>query len=99
MDDIEKRITLTIADLDYPFRIKLGGKEEELTREAVRLVNENLNMYRSAFPNQPKERYLAMIAFDFCFKCLEQGDKNDTQPYTDKLKALTEELEVYLRKG
>lgn len=99
MDDIQKVIRLAIADLEYPYRLVLGGKEEELTREAVRLVNEKVNLYRSCYPNLPKERYLAMVAFDFCYRWLDRKEEEDTKPYADKLKALTEELEEYFRKG
>lgn len=98
MDEIERRIILTIADLDYPFRLKLGGKQEELTREAARLINESLNTYRKTFPNQPKERYLAMVAFDFCFKWLEEKDRNDVQPYKDKIQDLLGVLDAYFQK-
>lgn len=97
MDDI-KTIILSIADLDYPFKIKLGGKQEEFTREAVKQINDKLNAYRSAFPNLPKERYLVMIAFDFCYRNLELEEKSDTVPFIKRIKALTEELEDYFRK-
>lgn len=97
MDDI-RTIMLSIADLDYPFKVKLGGKQEEFTREAVKQINDKLNAYRSAYPNLPKERYLAMIAFDFCYRNLELGEMNDTVPFMERVKVLTEELEDYFRK-
>ena len=97
MDDM-RTIMLSIADLDYPLQVQLGGKQEEFTREAVKQINDKLNTYRSAFPNLPKERYLAMTAFDFCYRNLELGEMKDTVPFMERVKVLTEELEDYFRK-
>ena len=40
MDDI-RTIMLSIADLDYPLQVQLGGKQEEFTREAVKQIMTN----------------------------------------------------------
>lgn len=97
MDEIKRRTILTIADFEFPYWLELGGREEELTREAVRLVNNSLNTYRSTFPNLTKEKYLALVAFDFCFKWLERKDGNDTKPFADKLEELGKTLEEFMR--
>ncbi len=96
MDDIKRRTILTIADFEFPYWVTLGGKEEELTREAVRLVNNSLSTYQTTFPNLTKEKYLAMIAYDFCFKWLEGKDRNDIKPFIDKLEEFNKTLDEFM---
>lgn len=94
MDD-KLNIKLMIADAYYP--LKIERKEEEIVRKAANQINDKLNKYRAHFPNLPLEKYLVMIALDISTEKLRQENKNDTGPYTEKLKELTKELEDYFR--
>ena len=96
MDDKERVIELMIADLRLPLKIKLGGREEQFAREAAKMTNEYLNMYRSLFPDLTEKHYLAMSAFHFCYRCIELRDKNDTQPYIQRLENIKKSLDAYL---
>ncbi len=95
MDD-KIKIRLMIADKDYVLTIK--REEEEIVRKAARQINDKLNKYRSRFPSLEPERFLAMVALDISTDNLRLENKNDTTPFTGKIKQLTEELDNYFRK-
>ena len=45
----------------------------------------------------PKEVALGMAAFQFAMEALRQADRNDTSPYTEKIKELREVLENHFK--
>lgn len=97
------KINLLIAD--EPFTMTIQRDEEELFRKAAKQVNDRMNVYRSMYKPSgipgtrvygPKD-FLAMVAFDFACNNLKLEDKNDTSPFTNKIKELTQELEEHFR--
>lgn len=95
MDD-QIKINLQIADNNYPLTIKRS--DEEMVRKAAKQVNLKLNKYRERYPTLGLEKVLGMVAYDLSLEILKLEDKNDTVPYTEKMKELTEELEEYLER-
>ena len=43
------------------------------------------------------ERIIAMVAYQFSLENLQQKQRNDTEPYTTKIKELTKVLEDYFK--
>ena len=89
------KINLQIADSYYPLTI--NRDEEETVREAAKQVNIRLNAYREHYQNVSLERIIAMVAYQFALESLQLKDRNDTEPYTAKIKELTEVLETYFK--
>jgi cell division protein ZapA len=87
------KINLNIADSYYPITIQRD--EEEMMRKAARQVNERLNLYREKYSTQPKDKLLAMVAYQFAQEKLMLEQRNDTQPFTDKIRELTDLLEKH----
>ena len=94
MDD-KININLTMAEVSYPLTI--DRDQEEMVREAAKQVDIRVNAYRKFYKDLPKEVILGMAAFQFALETLQQKDRNDTAPYTEKIKELTEVLEDYFR--
>lgn len=94
MDD-KIRINLQMADANYP--ITISRKDEEMVRKAAKLVDSTLNMYRERYHNLAMEKIVVMAAYQFALENLQLKQRNDTAPYTEKLKELTAELENYFR--
>ena len=90
------KINLQIADSNYPLTI--NRQEEELVREAAKQVNIRLNAYREYYKNLEPEKIIAMVAYQFSLEKLQLMQRNDTTPYTEKVKELTELLEDYFQK-
>jgi cell division protein ZapA len=89
------KINLQIADSNYPLTI--NRQEEEMVREAAKQVNIRLNAYREYYKNLEPEKIIA-IAYQFSLEKLQLMQRNDTTPYTEKVKELTELLEDYFQK-
>jgi cell division protein ZapA len=88
------KINLQIADTNYPITIE--RKEEEMVREAAKQVNLRMNAYRKNYPTLETERIIAMVAYQFSIENLQLAQRNDTAPFTEKVKELTELLSGYL---
>ena len=94
--EVDKKINLQIADSNYPLTI--NREEEEMVREAAKQVNIRLNAYREYYKNLEPEKIIAMVAYQFSLEKLQLMQRNDTTPYTEKVKELTELLEDYFKK-
>ena len=90
------KINLQIADSNYPLTI--NRQEEEMVRDAAKQVNIRLNAYREYYKNLEPEKIIAMVAYQFSLEKLQLMQRNDTTPYTEKVKELTELLEDYFQK-
>lgn len=94
------KINLQMAGSSYPRTIP--REEEEVAREAAKQVNICINLYRREAEMHgeelTQERALAMTAYHFALKLLEEKQRNETQPYTEKIEELTKELEDYFKK-
>ena len=90
------KINLQIADSNYPLTI--NRQEEEMVREAAKQVNIRFNAYREYYKNLEPEKIIAMVAYQFSLEKLQLMQRNDTTPYTEKVKELTELLEDYFQK-
>ena len=89
------KIHVLIDSVRYPMIIK--RTDEFLYREAARLLNERLNVYRESYQDIGAIKLWAMTAYEFAFEFVTYKAKNDTKPYRDKLKELGKELDEYLK--
>lgn len=97
MDDKRMNINLLIDCQPYPLK-NIRREDEQLYRDAAKLVNHTLNDYRDSIPGQGLNAYWAMTAVDIAYRYLSTKDRNDTQPYMQKIEELTKELEQYISK-
>ena len=94
MDDKKMKIKLLIDCQHYPLNIR--REDEQLYRDAAKLIDNALNYYRRLNPNLSSNNYWAMTALEFAFHFLSMKDKNDTHPYLEKIEELTKELDNYI---
>ena len=85
-----------MADACYP--VFINPETEEIVRAAAKQVNIRLNKYREVYKNLEPEKIIAMVAYQFSLEKLQLLQRNDTAPYTEKVKELTELLEDYFKK-
>lgn len=84
-----------MAGSSFPLTIK--REDEEIIREAAKQVDIRLNAYREHYVNVSSERIIAMVAYQFSLENLQLKERNDTEPYTAKIKELTEVLDDYFK--
>lgn len=94
--DEEFLINIEIAGKKYPLTIK--RRDEELARAAAAQINSKILQYRQHFAvDVDMKDLLAMVAFQLSMHNLQLEEKNDTSPFTEKIQALTSEVEGYLK--
>lgn len=89
------RIHVLIDGERYPMIVK--RTDEFLYRKAAKSINERLNVYRETYPDIGIAKHWAMTAFDLAFEAMTYKNRNDTQPYRDKLEELGKQLDEYLK--
>lgn len=94
MDD-KFLIHVEIAGKGYGLRIERS--EEQVARDAVKQIREKISQYRKVYPEAEEKDLLAMVAFQLSIENLKLEDKNDIDPFTEKVEMLTHELEDYLK--
>jgi cell division protein ZapA len=80
----------------YPVWIKM--EDEQLVREATKQLRQKFNAYKQTFSEAKlsDKDLLAMAAIDIATSHLRLEEKNDTVPFTTKIKQLTNELKDLL---
>ena len=81
-------IQLNIGSRIFPITIK--RKDEEIYREASKLINDKLQKYISTFPDQEKEDYVTMVALYIAISLIKE--KN----FDDQLQEVVSELNKHL---
>jgi cell division protein ZapA len=89
-------IHIDIADKTYPLRIRRS--EEELARKAAKQIKTLSGQYRAKYLKSVRNDtdILAMVAFQLSIEKLQQEERNDTTPFTDKIQQMTNLLEACL---
>lgn len=84
-----------MAGATYPATI--NREDEEMVREAAKQINLNFSQKQDLYRNLPAEKVMTLVAYQFALETLQLKGRNDTEPYTSKIKELTEMLEDYFR--
>lgn len=84
-----------MAGANYPLTI--NRDEEEIVRNAAKQVDLRLNAYLQYYLERevPRERIIAMVAYQFALELLQERQRNDTEPFVTKIKELTELLDEH----
>ena len=100
MKSDEFEIKVKVAGRLYPVWIKRGDEQQEyLIRKAAKLIQQLELAYRQKFVKSLEDRdILAMAAIEIARDLVILEEKNDTKPFTHKIKQLTDMLEGYLKK-
>lgn len=91
----EFHIRLKIDNEEYPMTILRS--EEEDYRAAARKIDRKLNKYRRVFPKISAEKHWLMVAVELAYENVRLEKRNDTQPYVDRLRKLSKEVEERTR--
>jgi cell division protein ZapA len=97
-DKIPIQLEVIPGGRKYP--VVIHPDEEELVREATKQLREKFNAYKNTFSDEAKlsdKDILAMMAIDIATSHLKLEKKNDTIPFTTKIKQLTDELIDFLK--
>jgi len=75
-------IKIRIGDREYP--MKVDEREEELLRNAGRLLNEKLRTFKESYQIDDKQDLMAMVAFDGMVQNLKLSQENILRSWKNK---------------
>ncbi len=79
---------------DEEMDVNIDRSEEQYYREAAKLITERYNMYAQMYKMHMSEHKIAlMVLIDIALRYQKEASRNDTTPYDDILKGLTDEIE------
>ena len=92
-------IHLEIAGKQYPVKIRRGDERtEQRAREAAKRVQQMYLQRKAYFSKSLDDKdLLAMVAVQLAMDMIPLEEKNDTQPFVEKIQQWTERLEHYLK--
>ena len=73
MEDRVLGINLIIDGISYPLTVK--ASEEPYYRQAARMVNERLSLYKDLFRGEEGVRVMTMVALDIAFNSVRHTDE------------------------
>lgn len=95
MEDRDLGINLIIDGISYPLTIK--ASEEPYYRQAARLVNNKLSLYKELFAGEEGVRVMTMAALDIAFNAIKGGDNSNSAEVMNKISELTHLVENTLK--
>lgn len=92
----EQLISVIIAERPYRLSIK-SENEEQMFRNAARLINEKMNDYGSNFAFRDKQDLLAMVTLQFAVEFLQlEGVARNKEQILDQMKLIDRLLDENL---
>ena len=96
MEDRVLGINLIIDGISYPLTIK--ASEEPYYRQAARLVNNKLSLYKEIFTEEDCVKTMTMAALDIAFSSIKGGEGNNSAEVIRKISELTRLIDNTLKK-
>jgi cell division protein ZapA (FtsZ GTPase activity inhibitor) len=95
----EQLISVIIAERPYRLSVK-SEEEEQIFREAGRLIREKMTEYGSTYAFRDKQDLLAMVTLQFAVESLSVKDKAENQAQlNEKLLKLERILDDHLKES
>ncbi len=94
----EKKLHITLHVYDTDIAVNVIPEDEELYRNAARLITETVNTYANLFKGKKSDKdllYMALI--DISLRFQRESKRNDTAPFSDILGKITSEIEEALK--
>lgn len=95
MEDRDLGINLIIDGISYPLTVK--ASEEPYYRQAARMVNNTLSLYKELFTGEEGVRVMTMVALDIAFNAIKGGYDGNSAEVMRKISELTRLVENTLK--
>lgn len=98
MAEENNKLNIKIHLYDTEMAVKVYRDEEEVYRNAAKLINDTVNTYAKILKGKRGEKeilYAAML--DIALRYEKEAKRNDTMPYSNILSKLTSEIEEALK--
>lgn len=79
---------------DEEIDVNIDRSEEQYYRDAAKMITERYNKYAPMYKMHMSDHKIAlMVLIDIALRYQKEAVRNDTTPYDDILKGLTDEIE------
>jgi len=95
MDD-KLSIRVNVADRFYP--LKVERNDEEKIRNAAKMINDKVLMYKQRYVDKDTQDFLAMSALQFVISLIESEERESTDNLPELLGELNRQIEAVLPK-
>lgn len=95
MPEEKLSIRVNIADRYYP--LKIDRNDEEKIRQAAKVINDKILLYKKRYSDKDTQDFLAMAALQFVTKVIEEENKQDMSGLIESIKALNVDLADYIK--
>lgn len=92
----DRKINITIGINGKKHPIAILASEEELYREASKLVDRKLRAYQESFKGLKAEEGLGLVAFQFALEKLKLDREHDVSTFIAEIECLNDELNDFL---
>ena len=96
MEERNLGINLIIDGISYPLTIK--ASEEPYYRQAARMVNNTLSLYKEIFAEEDSAKVMTMTALDIAFNAIKGGNNGNPAKVMRKISELTRLIDGTLKK-
>jgi cell division protein ZapA (FtsZ GTPase activity inhibitor) len=97
MEDRELGINLIIDGISYPLTIQ--ASEEPYYRQAARLVNDRLSIYKDLFAEEDDAKVMTMVALDIAFGAVKGNGEASSAEVVRKVNELARLVDDALKHG
>ncbi len=95
MEDRVLGINLIIDGISYPLTVK--ASEEPYYRQAARMVNEKLSLYKELFRGEEGIRVMTMAALDIAFNSVKKSDEAGSAEVMRRINELSRLVDTALK--
>ena len=95
--ETDDMLTITLKLGTRQLNTHIKREEEQIYREAAKLINSRYSFYTNKFPHQKDEVYLKMTALDLAVLYETSEQKEDVSSMLDTLKGLLGEVDTALK--
>ena len=95
MEDRDWGINLIIDGTSYPLTIK--ASEEPYYRQAAKMVNETLSIYKEPFKGEGGVRVMTMAALDIAYTAIKDGNSSTSAEVMHKINELNRLVSAALK--
>lgn len=94
----DDNLTINVHVNGFKMPLNIQRKDEELYRNAEKLVDNYINHFQKQYNQRSTEQILIMAAFQIAVIVSKQEFSEDTVPLADRIQALDDELKALLAK-
>ena len=93
----QSKLNIRLHVYDEEIEVKINREDEELYRNAAKLITDRYNAYAQAYKGRKTEHIISLMTLvDIALLYEKERSHNDTAPYDNVLARLTKEIEEAL---